>query len=173
MNSKATQARVGSRPREPGSRQGSLQVRGVEHFPDFPSNGLGRDGFLKKRDARVEYTVVNDRIIGIARHMNHLGETPNVFVVLDEQNRFRASELAIRRRRLDREFDAYCMIGPREVDLQRASAEIAAPKPRRLRNRRDSPRACPSTVQRQSVAMRSPEQGRRHHRNTHHGRNVQ
>src|SRR6266498_5336305 len=60
----------------PVSASGFLQIlevarSGVEHLAHFPGEGVGSEGLLKKGGARIEDSLVADRVIGVAGHEEH------------------------------------------------------------------------------------------------------
>ena len=61
-------------PREKGltDRRILPLLRGIEHLADFDRQLVLSEGFLQEAQARIEYALAEQDILGVARHVKHL-----------------------------------------------------------------------------------------------------
>src|SRR5712691_7698663 len=62
-------------PSSYGARD-QTSLRRIEHLAHFPGQALRREGLLDESGARVQHAVVNDGIVSVARHEDHLEPGP-------------------------------------------------------------------------------------------------
>src|SRR5215831_151983 len=50
---------------------GMARAREIERLANALGEGSGREGLLQERGARAEYAMADDRVVGVARHVQH------------------------------------------------------------------------------------------------------